>query len=153
MKNMNDATYGEYSDYRWKLVDGMAYREDGLKLPITTEILEDIKKHVEATKYLEKFLQVPEKEEQMLGYLYAILDDCVNYFNEKQIKELIGKMKNIGQSDWIDMQNVSYIHTFCHSLEGKDNDRFYDALDQFYDYNAPYFQQVLANGAENKFHL
>lgn len=161
MKDMNGIPYEEYSDYRWKIVDGMAYRKDGLILPVTPEneddFKKDINKHKKSSIYLENFLQVPEEDEQMLGYLYVILYDCVNYLNEKQIKKLIGKMKQIGQLDMVDIQNASYISAFCTSLENtfKENevDIFYDTLEEFYKYNVPYFQQVLSQNTENKFHL
>ena len=62
-------------------------------------------------------------------------------------------MHIIPDSNFIDVQNAFYIQKLCTDLETKDIDSFYDSLEEFQEYNQPYFEKVLTSQSEEIRHL
>ena len=78
-----------------------------VELPITTEILEEVKKQIEAEKYFNLFQDVKEKNEMIIGYLKMMLGDYYNYLSHHHQKEFLQQIQSI--SHLVDDKNSSYL--------------------------------------------
>lgn len=125
----------------------------GIERPVTTEILSEIKKQIEAEKYFQLFEKLDIQDDKMIGYLNFMLDDYYNYLSLDNQKKFMSKMHIIPDSNFIDVQNAFYIQKLCANLEKKDIDSFYDSLEEFQEYNQPYFEKILTSQSEEVRHL
>jgi len=116
-----------------------------ITVPLTTEILEEMKRQIEADKIFKAFQQVSNENEHIIGYLNLILDDYINFLDQNNLMLLINKMKQIEVTDYIDSQNSFYVNQLRTSLEIQNIDNFYEILEQFQAHNAPYFAKLFSN--------
>lgn len=116
-----------------------------IKVPVTTEILEEIKKQIEAEKLFIAFCQLNNEDENIIGYLDLMLNDYINFLTPENKNILINKMAEIKLSSRIDNQNISHLHNLETSLKENDIETFYDTLDEFHTYNIPLFENTLSN--------
>lgn len=108
-----------------------------ITVPATKEILEEIKKQMEAHKIFNAFQKKNVNDEHIIGYLNLILDDYINHLDTNSINNLIAKMKQI--SEVVDYQNTTYITQLITNLAQNNTDDFYETLEQFQSHNASYF--------------
>ncbi len=133
-----------------------AYRTTGekrIEVPITKEILEEIKRQVEAEQYFQLFQKVNIQDDKIIGYLNFMLDDYYHYLSTDNQEKFRKKMQLIPESNVVDVQNAFYIQKIYHNLEEKDIHRFCDSLEEFQQYNQNYFQQILENTSLENQHL
>lgn len=116
-----------------------------IKVPVTTEILEEIKKQIEAEKLFIAFCQLNNEDENIIGYLDLMLNDYINFLTPENKNILINKMKEIELSSRLDNQNISHLHNLETNLKENDIEAFYDNLDDFHTYNIPLFENALSN--------
>ncbi len=117
-----------------------AFRMKGgikVELPITTEILEEVKKQIEAEKYFNLFQDVKEKNEMIIGYLKMMLGDYYNYLSHHHQKEFLQQIQSI--SHLVDDKNSSYLQEISTCLKKQNLDAFYDVNEEFQQYNQSYF--------------
>lgn len=154
---MNTITQ-EYPQGVWcidKNNQNMAFRisnDTTLTIPLNTEILEEMKKQLEASKVFNAFQQVSLDNVHIIGYLNLILDDYVNFLDKDSLTKLLTKMKQIEETNYLDPQNATYINHLRTSLEIDNIENFYDALEQFQSYNSEYFASILENNKVSKIH-
>ena len=78
------------------------------KLPIDIEILEEIKKQEIAKPLLTSFLSLSINDINLIGSIYVILDDVINYIDNDKKLLLITKLNEI-------IQNIiNTLHRFYH---------------------------------------
>ena len=166
----NTLTY-EYPQGIWcidKDAQNIALKFSGnktIRVPATKEILETIKKQIEANKIFTSFKQLNPEDENIIGYLNLILDDYVNYLDYNNLNDLASIMKQIKQSNKIDLQNATFIEMLRINLETRikleksnqeksDNlDSFYNIFEQFQTYNKSYFvESYIDNKPSTKTH-
>ena len=117
-----------------------AFRMKGgikVELPITTEILEEVKKQIEAEKYFNLFQDVKDKNEMIIGYLKMMLGDYYNYLSHHNQKEFLQQIQSI--SHLVDDKNSSYLQEISACLKKQNLDAFYDVNEEFQQYNQSYF--------------
>ena len=117
-----------------------AFRMKGgikVELPITTEILEEVKKQLEAEKYFNLFQDVKDKNEMIIGYLKMMLEDYYNYLSHHHQKEFLQQIQSI--SHLVDDKNSSYLQEISACLKKQNLDAFYDVTEEFQQYNQSYF--------------
>ena len=113
-----------------------------ITVPATTEILKTIKKQMEANEMAKNiFKKVGIDNENIVAYLYLILDQYINFLESDNLDYLINMMKKLEESAHIDTINVSFINKLRTSYESKDNESFNDILEQFESYNTEYFSK------------
>ena len=110
-----------------------------IKVPLTKEILEEIKRQIEANKLFKFFQQVNINNEHIIGYLNLILDDYVNFLDTDNLNNLIIEMTKLEKVDHIDTTNILYITKLRTCLETNKTETFYETLEQFQNYNQKYF--------------
>ena len=158
----NDVTY-EYPQWVWCIDEdnqNQALRVTGNKtviIPKTPEILEEIKKQIEAIKLFKGFKMVNPEDENIIAYLNIIFEDCINHLDLDSQTALINKMKQIEESKNIDIQNASYIQQIRTNLEQRivltinnqekeENINVFETLkEQFQTYNTLYASQKETN--------
>lgn len=113
-----------------------------ITVPATTEILKTIKKQMEANEISKKiFEKVGIDNENIIAYLYLILDQYINFLESDNLDYLINMMKKLEESTEIDSTNVSFINKLRTSFQSKDGETFNDLLEQFETYNTEYFSK------------
>lgn len=113
-----------------------------ITVPATTEILKTIKKQMEANEISKKiFEKVGIDNENIIAYLYLILDQYINFLESDNLDYLINMMKKLEESTEIDSTNVSFINKLRTSFQSKDGETFNDLLEQFKTYNTEYFSK------------
>lgn len=113
-----------------------------ITVPATTEILKTIKKQMEANEIAKKiFEKVGIDNENIVAYLYLILDQYINFLESNNLDYLINMMKKLEESTHIDNNNAAFITKLRTSYESKDNESFNDILEQFESYNTEYFSK------------
>lgn len=113
-----------------------------ITVPATTEILKIIKKQMEANQNAKKiFEKVSIDNENIIAYIYLLLDQYINFLESDNLNYLINMMKKLEESAHIDATNVSFINKLRTSYQSKDNENFNDVLEQFEFYNAEYFSK------------
>ena len=120
-----------------------AFRMKGgikVELPITTEILEEVKKQIEAEKYFNLFQDVKDKNEMIIGYLKMMLGDYYNYLSHHHQKEFLQQIQSI--SHLVDEKNSSYLQEISACLKKQNLDAFYDVTEEFQQYNQSYFNEL-----------
>ena len=120
-----------------------AFRMKGgikVELPITTEILEEVKKQIEAEKYFNLFQDVKDKNEMIIGYLKMMLGDYYNYLSLHHQKEFLQQIQSI--SHLVDEKNSSYLQEISACLKKQNLDAFYDVTEEFQQYNQSYFNEL-----------
>lgn len=111
-----------------------------ITVPATTEILKTIKKQMEANEIAKKiFEKVSVDNENIIAYLYLLLDQYINFLESKNLDYLINMMKRLEESNHIDTNNISFINRLRTTYSSKDNEGFNDVLEQFELYNMEYF--------------
>lgn len=80
------------------------------ELPITEEIITEIKKQEEAAKIFNAFQLVDDNDENIINYLELILEDYINYLNKNDFSKLIKRIKKLEKLDIIDAK-----HILCHN--------------------------------------
>lgn len=110
-----------------------------IKVPITTEILEEIKKQIEASLIFKAFQKVTPEDKNLIGYINLILNDYINFLDEDTLNKLIIELKKMEQSNQLDNQNNLYLNNMIHSLEINDRENFEELLEQFSNYNQNHF--------------
>lgn len=113
-----------------------------ITVPLSKEILEVIKKQIEANKIFNAFQKINNDDTNIIGYLNLILDDYVNFLDTYSLSQLIGRLKAIEESNYLDSQNIIYVGQLRTNLESKDIESFYDILEQFQSHNKQYFDSV-----------
>ena len=120
-----------------------AFRMKGgvkIELPITTEILEEVKKQIEAEKYFNLFQVVKKQDEMIIGYLKMMLDDYYNYLSDDHQMEFLKHIQSI--SHLVDTKNSSYLQKICNCLDKQNLDDFLDITEEFQQYNQSYFNEM-----------
>lgn len=113
-----------------------------ITVPATTEILKIIKKQMEANINVKKiFEKVSTDNENVIAYLYLLLDQYINFLEADNLDYLINMMKELEESAHIDANNVSFINKLRTSFQSNDTEIFYNILEQFESYNAEYFSK------------
>lgn len=143
MQNVNN----KYSEGLWFIDEdkNMACRYSKghlIEVPVTTEILEEIKRQIEAAEVFEAFQNIDIQNEHILGYLNVILRDYVNFLGIDKTNVLINKMKLLANENIIDDQNTIFMNSLSSCLESSDIDTFDDLLEQFYNYNQHQFENA-----------
>lgn len=120
-----------------------AFRMKGgikVELPITTEILEEVKKQIEAENYFNLFQEVKKQDGMIIGYLKLMLDDYYNYLSDNHQKEFLKYIQSIFHL--VDDKNSSYLQKICTCLEKQNLDEFLDVTEAFQQYNQSYFNEL-----------
>ncbi|MDD5826951.1 MAG: hypothetical protein PUD25_04205 [Bacilli bacterium] len=120
-----------------------AFRMKGgikVELPITTEILEEVKKQIEAENYFNLFQEVKKQDGMIIGYLKLMLEDYYNYLSDNHQKEFLKYIQSIFHL--VDDKNSSYLQKICTCLEKQNLDEFLDVTEAFQQYNQSYFNEL-----------
>lgn len=120
-----------------------AFRMKGgikVELPITTEILEEVKKQIEAENYFNLFQEVKKQDGMIIGYLKLMLEDYYNYLSDNHQKEFLKYIQSIFHL--VDDKNSSYLQKICTCLEKQNLDEFLDVTEEFQQYNQSYFNEL-----------
>ena len=113
-----------------------------ITVPATTEILMTIKKQIEANQNAKKiFEKVGIDNENIIAYLYLLLDQYINFLEYDNLDYLINMMKKLEESPHIDSTNISFINKLRLYFQSKDSENFNDILEQFESYNTEYFSK------------
>lgn len=113
-----------------------------ITVPATTEILMTIKKQIEANQNAKKiFEKVGIDNENIIAYLYLLLDQYINFLEYDNLDYLINMMKKLEESPHIDSTNISFINKLRIYFQSKDSENFNDILEQFESYNTEYFSK------------
>lgn len=112
-------------------------------LPMTEEISDQIQKQKEAVLLLKKLKEIDLSDKNIIGYLYAFLEDYTCYLDKVGKSELIGLMKQLAVSDYISMENATYIEGLSLPIESENDDALKEQLDIFYEYNKQIFSTLL----------
>lgn len=124
-----------------------------ITIPATTEILKTIKMQVEANANAKKiFENVSIDNENIVAYLYLLLDQYINFLESDNLDYLINMMKQLEESAHIDATNASFINKIRKSYESKDNESFNDLLEQFERYNTTFFSEFYNMEQPSKAH-
>lgn len=124
-----------------------------ITVPATTEILKTIKMQVEANANAKKiFEKVSIDNENIVAYLYLLLDQYINFLESDNLDYLINLMKELEKSTKIDSTNASFINKIRKSYESKDNESFNDLLEQFESYNNTFFSEFYNMKQPSKAH-
>lgn len=120
-----------------------AFRMKGgikVELPITTEILEEVKKQIEAENFFNLFQEVKKQDGMIIGYLKLMLEDYYNYLSDNHQKEFLKYIQSIFHL--VDDKNSSYLQKICTCLEKQNLDEFLDVTEAFQQYNQSYFNEL-----------
>ena len=120
-----------------------AFRMKGgikVELPITTEILEEVKKQIEAENYFNLFQEVKKQDGMIIGYLKLMLEDYYNYLSDNHQKEFLKYIQSIFHL--VDDKNSSYLQKICTCLEKQNLDEFLYVTEAFQQYNQSYFNEL-----------
>ena len=120
-----------------------AFRMKGgikVELPITTEILEEVKKQIEAENYFNLFQEVKKQDGMIIGYLKLMLEEYYNYLSDNHQKEFLKYIQSIFHL--VDDKNSSYLQKICTCLEKQNLDEFLDVTEAFQQYNQSYFNEL-----------
>lgn len=124
-----------------------------ITVPATTEILKTIKKQMEANEIAKKiFEKVSVDNENIIAYLYLLLDQYINFLESNNLDYLINMMMRLEESNHIDANNISFINRLRTTYSSKDNEGFNDVLEQFELYNMEYFSGFYITGQSIKSH-
>lgn len=119
-----------------------------IKVPLTKEILEEQKKQIKANSIFEEINQkISLNNEHIIGYIYLIIDDYLNYLYPTNLNKLINIMKQLEEKKHINEENTNYIKQLRINLEKRlssniteeELNQFYDIFDSFENYNYEYF--------------
>lgn len=116
-----------------------------VKLPATTDILEEIKRQVEAAEVFKAFQSIDIKDEYILGYLNVILRDYVNFLGVDNTNLLINKMNLLRDENVIDEKNAIFMTSLGNCIKTNEMENFDELLEQFSSYNQPYFEKAFSN--------
>lgn len=105
------------------------------QLPVTAEILEEVKKQIDAGKLLSSFTMLDVSDVNLIGYLNVILNDVVNYVNKDQKASLLAKLKEIENGASLTVENKNFIGRLITAINENNLELFYDTYDLFYEYN------------------
>lgn len=112
-----------------------------ITLPVTTESLNEIKTQMEATQNAKKiFENVSIDNENIIAYLYLLLDQYINFLEFDNLNYLINMMKQLEESTYVDANNASFINKLRISYD-TDIYAFYDVLEEFKNYNMAYLSK------------
>ena len=130
-----------------------------LRVPITTEILEEIKKQTEPLNLFRAFMKMNPEDINNIGYLITILEACVNRLDLASQKYLTIKIQQLEQSPNIDPINAELMQKIRKNLEERiyldanaqdkaDNLYiFYDITEQLKMYNKAYLSTAINNSS------
>lgn len=113
-----------------------------IKVPSSKEILEEIKRQLEAKQVFKKFQELDVQDDKYIGYLNVILRDYVNFLDQNDLNILINKMRQLKELNTVDTQNIFYINQLENYLSLNDVENFEDLLEQFNSYNQEYFMSA-----------
>lgn len=124
-----------------------------ITVPATTEILKTIKLQMEANLIAKKiFEKISIDNENIIAYLYLLLDQYINFLEADNLDYLINMMKKLEESSHIDADNISFINKLRTSYQLHDNENFNDLLEQFGNYNIKYFSKFYNTEQSAKAH-
>lgn len=121
-------------------------------LPMTENIAKQIKMQKEAIIFFNAFQKLDKNDTYMLGYLYTILEDYINYLSSDKKSTLLTIMDSVAKSDSINYQNAAFIHQLSASLKDNFTDEFYDTFDEFKNFNSELFESILNVNEINNYH-
>lgn len=121
-------------------------------LSMTEDIAEQIRKQKEALIFLSAFQKLDKNDTYILGYLYTILDDYVNYLGNEHKNTLLTIMEDVAKADSVDYQNATFISLLSTFLKTNAFNEFYDTLDEFKDFNADMFERVFSTSEIEGYH-
>lgn len=119
------------------------------------ELLEEIKKQELATAQFNKLLSLEDNNTNIIGFLWAFLEQHTNFLAPEQRLQLIEKMKLLEKSDCIDQDNSIYIkHLYTNLLVNtkENNEAFETTLESFYNYNEEIIRNMVTSQTEVKGH-
>ena len=108
------------------------------ELPLTKEILNEIKKQKIAKHYLNHWIEKKTDDYYLssLGGVYVIFSEYLSYFGKEEKESIFNKLNEISLSPNNSMINLEYLNYFkMHIRNYCYDDEFYDVLDKFYDEN------------------
>ena len=104
--------------------------------PLTSEILESVKKQYQAIPLMEGFLNVSFDDPNFLGYLDWILKKgIIDYVDENYKNSLITKLKAFVTTNFVSEENKLFIGGVIDSIENNNTDLFFDTMEQFREFN------------------
>lgn len=104
-------------------------------LPMTTETLTEIKLQEKAKTTLNKFLTIPNKDNNIIGFIYVILDKIPNYIDRNQKLLLINKLNEIRLEPETTDINNTLLETIIKSIYENKDELLENTIEQFFTYN------------------
>ena len=127
--------------WHYDVQKNIVYR-NGLVLAPTPETLNQIKKQELAKEKLQALLKIDEKDEKIVGTLWAFLTEYTNYLTNKDKEQLIIKLKQTSSSDYISEHNSLYLNYLQTNLSQNNMEFFDEILEQYYEFNKPDIQSM-----------
>lgn len=105
------------------------------KYPTDIDTLKEIKKQEEAKPLLTSFLKISNDDINLIGSIYVILEDVVNFIDNQNKILLINKLTELKLTAPLTEENKISLDKFITSIKENDTDLLYDTIDFFKKHN------------------
>lgn len=103
--------------------------------PMSSDTLKEIKKQQEANKLLTSFLNIPNYDNNLIGYLNIILDDVLNYINTEKKSLLVTKLAELTANSTLSEENKTLFERITTSIKSNNQEELFDTIEYFKIYN------------------
>ncbi len=111
----------------------------------TKYIDEQRKKQDEAILLLNDFIFLEVDDINLIGHLYKMVEDVVDYIDDFNTRLLLQKMYELSLNSYLSEENKNMINNFIQSKISNDNDLFFDTYEKFIEYNKDDILAFLSN--------
>ncbi len=123
------------------------------RYPIDDNYIEMIKKQDLAKKLFLGFSRIANTDINLIGYLNEILTTSYDYLDQDDKISLIARMNQIKDDDFISDENKIFLTYFSKLLKEEKMNEYFEILEEFQAFNAPYLEKPLSLQEENKHYL
>lgn len=126
------------------------------EIPITEENREEILYQIEqqdiARDLFEGFKKITDDNINLIGYLHRILRDVLNFLDDERKKELISRIENIKNSNYLDENNKIFLKYITNALKENKFNIFMEIFEDFEKYNETSLIQPLTETQTSEIH-
>lgn len=144
----------------WYIEGNLAFRRRSddtvFEIPITEEnkndFLVQIEKQDFARNLFDGFQNVPNDDVNLIGYLHRILRDSFSFLDESRKNQLIVRMEEIKNSDYLSTENKTFLNYLIDSLKEDKTNVFLEIFEEFEKHNAACLVEPLIEKKSSEYH-
>ncbi len=123
------------------------------RYPIDDNYIAMIKKQDLAKKLFLGFSKVTDTDINLIGYLNEILTTSYDYLDQDNKASVITRMNQIKDGNFISDENKIFLTYLSKLLKEEKINEYFEVLEEFQAFNAPYLEKPLSLQEENKHYL